>query len=181
MRVFWAKGYSGAGLADLQRAMGIGRKSLYDTFGNKRRLFEACLQRYTDTVVLAITEVLARPGPPLDNIRESLEYIHRANGKRVSNGCLLGVSMAQFRTDQPEISEILRNHLHVLEAAFEAQFRRARELDQISDDSSPRDLARAMVATVQGLTLIRRVNDAPAMSRGILRGAFAMLDGLKVR
>ncbi len=36
MQLFWAKGYAATGLAELQEQMGIGRKSLYDTFGNKR-------------------------------------------------------------------------------------------------------------------------------------------------
>ncbi len=35
MQLFWAKGYAATGLAELQEQIGIGRKSLYDTFGNK--------------------------------------------------------------------------------------------------------------------------------------------------
>ena len=41
MQLFWAKGYAATGLNELLATMEIGRKSLYDTFGNKRaqRLF----------------------------------------------------------------------------------------------------------------------------------------------
>lgn len=38
MEVFWARGYEAASLSELLKNMGIGKKSLYDTFGNKRSL-----------------------------------------------------------------------------------------------------------------------------------------------
>ncbi|MFF4770600.1 MULTISPECIES: TetR/AcrR family transcriptional regulator [unclassified Streptomyces] len=47
MRVFWEKGYEGAGLSDLTEAMGITRTSMYAAFGNKEALFRKALERYT--------------------------------------------------------------------------------------------------------------------------------------
>ncbi|MEU6442419.1 TetR/AcrR family transcriptional regulator [Streptomyces sp. NPDC047046] len=47
MRVFWKKGYEGAGLSDLTEAMGITRTSMYAAFGNKEALFSKALERYT--------------------------------------------------------------------------------------------------------------------------------------
>ena len=48
MNVFWRKGYAGASLPDLTRAMGINRPSLYAAFGNKASLFRKVLDRYAD-------------------------------------------------------------------------------------------------------------------------------------
>ena len=44
--LFREKGYAGASTDDLLAAMGIGRQSMYDTFGDKRGLFLAALERY---------------------------------------------------------------------------------------------------------------------------------------
>jgi AcrR family transcriptional regulator len=46
MRVFWRKGFIGASLTDLTRAMRVNRPSLYAAFGDKEQLFRKALQRY---------------------------------------------------------------------------------------------------------------------------------------
>src|SRR6202049_4003329 len=46
--VFWSKGYEGASLADLTKAMGINRPSLYAAFGDKEKLFRKVLDRYAE-------------------------------------------------------------------------------------------------------------------------------------
>ena len=46
MSVFWPKGYAATSTDDLLQAMQIGRQSMYDTFGDKRRLYVEALDRY---------------------------------------------------------------------------------------------------------------------------------------
>jgi AcrR family transcriptional regulator len=48
--IFWSNGYEGASLADLTKAMGINRPSLYAKFGNKHGLFLAAIDRYIETI-----------------------------------------------------------------------------------------------------------------------------------
>jgi AcrR family transcriptional regulator len=44
--VFWRKGYEGASLSDLTKALGVNRPSLYAAFGDKEALFRKALDRY---------------------------------------------------------------------------------------------------------------------------------------
>src|SRR3954465_13916988 len=46
LHVFWRKGFEGASLPDLTKAMGINRPSMYAAFGNKEQLFRKALDRY---------------------------------------------------------------------------------------------------------------------------------------
>ena len=44
--VFWAKGYAATSTDDLVKAMGIGRQSLYNAFGDKWKLYMEALADY---------------------------------------------------------------------------------------------------------------------------------------
>ena len=48
MEVFWSRGYEAASIEDLVKHMGINRQSLYDTFGDKHRLYLLALDRYRE-------------------------------------------------------------------------------------------------------------------------------------
>src|SRR6202047_2556049 len=72
MHVFWAKGYEGASLSNLTRAMRINRPSLYSAFGNKEQLFRKALDRYMDGPVAWFGKALAAP-----RAREVVEEICR--------------------------------------------------------------------------------------------------------
>jgi AcrR family transcriptional regulator len=61
LEVFWARGYEGASLRELTRAMGINRPSLYAAFGNKEQLFRKALDRYQTGPMSFLTEALRKP------------------------------------------------------------------------------------------------------------------------
>src|SRR5205085_6998653 len=61
LKVFWHKGYEGASLTDLTRAMGINRPSLYAAFGSKEGLFRKALDRYAEGPAAYVLEALNEP------------------------------------------------------------------------------------------------------------------------
>jgi TetR/AcrR family transcriptional repressor of nem operon len=176
MQLFWANGYAATGLAELQEQMGIGRKSLYDTFGNKRQLFIKALQFYSDSVVRQMFRELNKEGSPLENVRRLMRTLQDSHSMPESKGCLLGVSMAQFRTNDEEMAELLRRHMKAVEEAFYKTFKRAQDLGELDGNTNIRDLARLFMGIQQGLALIGRVQDAPAVPRSIVNAALAVLE-----
>ena len=175
MQIFWAKGYAATGLAELQAQMGIGRKSLYDTFGNKRQLFIKALQLYSDSVVGQIFNELNKKGSALGNVRRLMRSLEEDHSLPESMGCLLGVSMAQCPSDDGEMAGILRRHVKGIEEAFYRAFKRARDSGELEPKTNIRDLARLFMGIAQGLALIGRVEDTPAVPRSIVNAALAIL------
>src|SRR5688572_658461 len=88
--LFWQNGYAGTGLADLERATGLGRQSLYGAFGDKRALFEKVIQHYEATVLRpGIRDVLEAPGSARANIERLFELWVQAAGAPDFKGCLV--------------------------------------------------------------------------------------------
>ncbi|MCC7173237.1 MAG: TetR/AcrR family transcriptional regulator [Planctomycetes bacterium] len=175
--LFWRRGYDGTGVADLEAELGIGRKSLYDTFGNKRALYLRALEHYGSTVIAAICAGLERPdSDALANLERVLDKLARHHGSRESLGCLLGVGMAQAARDDAELIAVLRAWLARLESAFEAVLHRALAAGAVRADVHPRDVAAQLVALTQGLALMGRISSSSSAARAAVRAA---LDGLR--
>ena len=64
MELFWRDGYAGTGVDRLVRRTGASRYGLYTTFGGKRDLYLASLERYSQAVMDPMLE-------PLENTRAS--------------------------------------------------------------------------------------------------------------
>ena len=61
MLLFWEKGFEGASLGQLTKAMGIKPASLYAAFGNKQDLFRKALERYRAQQLGYIGDALREP------------------------------------------------------------------------------------------------------------------------
>jgi AcrR family transcriptional regulator len=61
MHVFWEKGFEGASLNDLTKAMGIKPASLYGAFRNKQELFRKALERYRAQQLRFTDDALQEP------------------------------------------------------------------------------------------------------------------------
>jgi AcrR family transcriptional regulator len=87
VEAFWRQGYAATTTDDLARAMGIGRQSFYDTFGDKRRCYLEALRSYARAEIgrqIAAMRGLA----PLDAMRALLRGPANAAKARRGLGCL---------------------------------------------------------------------------------------------
>jgi AcrR family transcriptional regulator len=88
--VFQDHGYEGASLADLSRATGLGKSSLYHHFPQgKEQMAEAVLEQGKAFIQSAVAEVARSPEPLKVRIRKIIAALDRlyAGGR---NACVLG-------------------------------------------------------------------------------------------
>lgn len=97
--LFAEKGYAGASTAELLDAMGIGRQSMYDTFGDKRALYLAALERYSSENIALFVGEMGQSDSPLEGLREALIGFARRSCTGQS-GCLgIGAVLEWGRCD----------------------------------------------------------------------------------
>ncbi|MEM9284088.1 MAG: TetR/AcrR family transcriptional regulator [Verrucomicrobiota bacterium] len=159
MGVFWARGFEAAALSELTSAMGIGKQSLYNTFGNKRALFIEAIKHYTNESLLSLRDTLfdESSGSYLANLRGLLDHWRVMHSKPGSHGCMIGTNIADFDTEDEEVCAILRDQLKRVEDSLTSALQKAQANGELSDKTSPRDIARTVLCLSQGMALLGRI------------------------
>ncbi|MCP4999519.1 MAG: TetR/AcrR family transcriptional regulator [Hyphomicrobiales bacterium] len=176
MNLFWANGYAATGMSEIQAELGIGRKSLYDTFGCKRTLYIKALEKYARMASARTVNALNRDGPALDQVAGLMRDYADMNAEPGSCGCMLGGCMAEFGDTDTQIAEVVRTHLGIMQDAFFQAFERAKQRDEIGLEDDSRDMARMCVAIIQGLSLVGRTENDPDVTHGIVDATIRLLN-----
>jgi TetR/AcrR family transcriptional repressor of nem operon len=175
MQVFWGKGYAATSLDDLLKAMGIGRQSLYDTFGGKRELFDAALERYTDRSH-ETRRCLATSASPKKAIREVFEAILREPEAQQKRGCLGIQTTLELAPNDPVIARRIAAAQRKVEDSFHAALERAKELGELPRGKDTRALARFLTGALQGLRVAAATEPRGAILRDIVRVTMQALE-----
>jgi TetR/AcrR family transcriptional repressor of nem operon len=104
MTLMWERGYEATSIADLTSAMGIGRRSLYDTYGDKRSLLLKCLDHYVETVESPLRDHASQAGSPAAGLRELLQStVDTSDGKPA--GCLIANCATEVAWHDPDVRD----------------------------------------------------------------------------
>jgi AcrR family transcriptional regulator len=151
MHVFWAKGYEGAALSDLTRAMRINRPSLYAAFGNKEQLFRKVLDRYANGPLAYFRTALAAA-----KARDVIEQIllgaaDMASDPRLPAGCLLVQGALACGTASPRKEVATRRA--AAEVALRRRLQRAKREGDLPKNTDPAELAHYVMTVVRGMAV----------------------------
>jgi AcrR family transcriptional regulator len=152
--VFWVRGYEGATLPELTRAMGINRPSLYAAFGNKEELFRKALDRYQAGPLSFMAGALNEPTARA--VAEALfsgfiRCIHRDRGQ--ARGCLIVAGALACGTQaEPVRRELARLREETVTAVRERFGRAVREAD-LPKGTDCAALARYVATVLNGLAV----------------------------
>jgi AcrR family transcriptional regulator len=153
MHVFWRWGYSETSIDLLTEGTGLGRSSLYGTFGDKSALFRKSLQRYAQTYHPLYDQALSGPhSSPSAVVSAYLNVsLNRIADPAVPDGCLLTMSAAQLPALDAESRTMVRAMIDGLRARLRQEFTTAGAGDQ-----EAAELALCTLATNQSLAVLSR-------------------------
>lgn len=127
--VFWSKGYEGASIDELTRAMGVPRATLYQVFDDKEGLFLAAVGHYAQTRTAPVLAMLETQGDLRDDLAAFFKaVVDLALSEPDARGCLISCVLA----DAAGGNLRLRSELDRRFAAMEQQIgdRLAADLNQ---------------------------------------------------
>jgi TetR/AcrR family transcriptional repressor of nem operon len=157
MDLFWRRGYEATSVHDLLEEMGIGRGSMYDTFGDKRALFLAALDRFEETRVSRADEILEGSASAVEGIRRLFETtIEGLVSYEPRRGCLLANTAVELAPHDEQIARRISCYVRRTEDAFERALVRGRATGEIPADKDPKALARFLVSILHGVRVLAR-------------------------
>jgi TetR/AcrR family transcriptional repressor of nem operon len=176
MDLFWSQGYEATGVAQLCDHMGLGRQSLYNTFGDKESLFTEALQRYRDQRLNRMVDILRAPGSGLSNVLTVLALWEETSTDMAHKGCLMANSIAEFGIREPRFSAELGSMLGLIEGAFTHALERARDDGELPQRRDPRTLARLFTTLGQGLSTVGKLDPTGSFQRDAVASARQLLE-----
>jgi len=171
MKVFWRKGYEGASLSDLTRAMGINRPSLYAAFGDKESLFRKVLDRYDSGPAGYVREALNQPTAlaAIERLMEGAAELATASSN--PRGCLFVQGALACGDGAKAIRDDLILRRDAGEKAVRQRLKRAQAEGDLPRDANPADLARYVVTMIHGIAVQAASGAARDQLRRVIRTA----------
>lgn len=168
--LFWAKGYRRTTPADLTRATGLSKSSLYNAFGNKQGLFLRALGAYLDQNMAFMSAGLnARPLPEaLDWMVEQLIASSAApEYGGMGRSCLVCTTAMDTEPGEDVIRERLAESRLAMSGVFRKRFERALIDGELPADKDPALLADFLFSANNGLMVLARAGATPGEMRAV--------------
>jgi TetR/AcrR family transcriptional repressor of nem operon len=179
MTAFWRRGYAATSIQDLVESTGVNRGSLYATFGGKKELFLAVLDRYAEKIGSALASALADPDPRRAIERMFEAIIERNRDPKWPRGCLNTNTSIECPEAAEEIVRKMAERLGHQESAIYGVLRRAQAEGSLGRDADARAMARFFMSVAQSLNVIHRVAPDPAIPRDTMRIAMTVWDAVE--
>jgi len=176
MQVFWRKGYAGTTPQDLVDELGIGRGSLYATFGSKRELFDLALKRYRLQQGDMLTGIIDRPGPVKARLRAALQFIVEMNAADPDRrGCMAVNTAAELAGADPRAVLDVRDMFRRNQDAIEAVIAEGQRSGEVRRDIPTAALAAHLLTTGIGLQLLVKTVEDPLDLTAVVEAAIDTL------
>lgn len=174
MRVFWEQGYHASSMRDLTGAMGLSKSSLYQTFGDKEKLFIVCLHRYRD-------DLLERLEHRLDSADRAIQFLgdlffetaESAQSEQARLGCLIFNSATELGQGESPAARQAQECVQRITSVLMRALSRAQREGDIDTRHDRAALAHFLTAGIAGLRVLIKTGatrqQARATARHLLR------------
>jgi TetR/AcrR family transcriptional repressor of nem operon len=174
--LFWERGYEGTSLADLETHLGLGRQSLYNTFGDKHGLFLKALDRYREHAGEKALGQLGGPEGGLKALRRYFEWaVEMLTSSDVRRGCLVTNTISELGS--ADSAALLRcNHSRdQLERAFRGSLAHAKAKGELPKSLDVEATATLLAIHNYGLHVMAKTG---ATRKQLLAAVEALFAGL---
>ncbi|HTK06214.1 MAG TPA: TetR/AcrR family transcriptional regulator [Ktedonobacteraceae bacterium] len=175
MNLFWKQGYEGSSVENLVQCTGLGRGSLYDTFGDKHALYLAALKRYIE----AYQEQIGTSQPQTGSLSETLEHFFQTCidgllSDPARRGCFLVNAAVEMAPYDPEINAEVQSALQKIEERFYLLLVKAQVAGELSWTHNPHQYAHFLLGTLISIRVLARARQDRNVLENIMQTALSV-------
>ncbi len=177
METFWRFGFEGTSMQSLIESMGINRSSLYETFGDKRSLFEAAITHYEQTRMQEMVDSLKdNGGSKLAIYKVFNDLIDLSIRDEERRGCFLTNTAIERCPHDSETAKKISADMKIVEKAFQKALKNAQKKGEMSSHKEIDSIAQYLTSSFQGLRVMAKVNQEPGFLKNIVKVTLSVLD-----
>jgi TetR/AcrR family transcriptional repressor of nem operon len=174
VQLFWMQGYEKTSMQELVDFMGIHRKSIYDTFGDKHALFMNALQRYEAIQNNKIRLLVDKEEPVKELIRQFLETTIEKKGD--PRGCFIVNSGVELGLLDPEVASLVEDSYSKTEKLLYNLILIGQQTGELEAQLDPEALSHYFMNAWLGLrTMVKTATNQEKLS-GIINTTLSILD-----
>lgn len=151
--LFWRYGYDATSISALTASLGITSSSLYASFGDKKQLFTAVVERYQKDGQRRFEEAFDNASSAREGIRAYLEALAEAyTDPAHPPGCLVTVAAVNCPPSSTDVERYLRDLREVSKQALITRIDEDIEKSLMPVEPTARQLGTYFAALIQGMS-----------------------------
>jgi TetR/AcrR family transcriptional regulator, transcriptional repressor for nem operon len=175
MNAFWERGYEGLSIEDLVQSTGIGRGSLYGTFGDKHALYLAALDQYITAVRVQTTALLDQTGTLQAVLGQLFQtQVDALLSDPARRGCFLVNASLEIAPHDPEVKSIVQAALQEFEEGLYRLLIKAQVAGELSWKHDPHQLAHFLLGTFVSIRVLARGQQDRRVLQDIVKTALSV-------
>lgn len=160
MEVFWRQGFEKTSIQDLVDQMGIHRRSLYDTFGDKHTLFVQTLERYESLIAAQIRKLITEEMTTVESIRKIFELAVYSDNTS-PKGCLMVNTAVELSLLDNEVSQRIQSAFKQTENLIADLLIRGQARGEVASSFDISELSRFIHNALIGVRVLVKITADP--------------------
>ncbi|MGM7635176.1 TetR/AcrR family transcriptional regulator [Bacillus sp. Hm123] len=178
MKTFWTRGYEGCSTQDLCSDTGLGKGSLYNTFGSKHELYKQVLERYHENGIREQKKLLNAPIPVKERLNNFFEWALKEDFENIDQkGCLLINASVERANNDLMVQEVFSRHVELLKQAIEKVMEEGLRTGEISKNLSTEELASLFLSSYYGFRVLNVSMQNRTLAEQVIKGTMESIFG----
>jgi len=158
MNLFWKQGYSATSIQDLVSHLGINRASIYDTFGDKNRLFKKSFELYRKQNSERLIQFFEnRPDIKVGFFELFDNAIKEAVNDKDNKGCFVVNTSTELTPNDESLYQVLESNRQDFINIFFEYLKKGKQTGQLETSQDLKSLATLFYTLYNGIRVVSKI------------------------